>query len=526
MHLHVAMTGSRLGLLLTACALLAAPWGCSSNAPPADPEVVQVTALLAGRHATLLRARATRETRPLAPSAPAGERGIRWELVDPDGVVIARGTGPDVHAARYEFGEEQRIDPVQDPRSAAGTLSFEIPNVGGTLHFWEADGTSAGQAQFGAIAPKAPGVSEASLVNLSTDVLGAPVALVDHGSPRSHVNFLLLPDGYTEAELPQFHEFAAKVASGLSQIPGYSDHWDDINVYYQDVRSKDSGIADPKQPEDTKTTAFETTFGDGATSPRRCILPSNRVSAAAVASMLAIGRSVSADQIVIIANTHEYGGCAIPGDRVAVMSATEHAIRIMAHEIGHSLFKLADEYTDSPPACDASRWKKGTPNVGSDLDALPWRDLIPAGASLPTSPGDTSTPIGAFEGAGYCTTGAYRASEKCMMHTIDQAFCPVCKRELDRYFAAHTGGDRITDVQVRNMTGQGLFAGCEGTASETCSPLTYVGPKQSVTIHTHDGAMILDTQTIPQAPVHWSFEHVTAPSSQVTIRPDSLRPLG
>ena len=378
---------------------------------------------------------------------------------------------------------------------------------------------------FHAIGAPAQGVSESSLVDLSTDVLGAPVALVDHGDARTHVNFLFLPEGYTEEELPQFHEQAARFASGLSQIAGYSDHWDEVNVYYQDVRSKSSGIADPTRPDATRSTAFEATFGDGVSSPQRCILPSHRVSAAAIASAHAIARKVAADQIVIVANTSVYGGCAIPADRIAVISANDAAIRIVAHEVGHSLFKLADEYAYNPPTCDVARWKRGTANVSSDLAALPWQDLIPDGTTLPSGPNDAATPIGAFEGAGYCATGAYRPSDKCMMNLLADSFCPVCRREIDRYFAKRTGAGPINDVRVRNASGAGLFVGCDGTTSETCSQLTYIAAGKTALIHTQDGSMILDNQTVPNAPVAMSFQHVTAATADVTVSADATHPL-
>lgn len=511
-------------IVLLASALTAASVAACATATPADDAtLVHVDALLAPHRVTLLRASADGEARPATPDYD-GADAIRWELRDASGTLVATGHVSDGRTARYEFGESGQVDGVADPRAAIGTVSVDVPNVSGSLSFWDGAGRI-GTTPFEAVA-STDGVIESSLVDVSKDVIGTPVRLSTHAASADNVKLLLVPDGYTEAELPAFRKVAANVATKLGQIPGYREHWDQFDVYAQDVRSQNSGIFDPSKGGTPKDTAFETSFGDGVKSPHRCVLPSEHVRASAVASLHQIAKSISADMVIIISNSTEYGGCAMPWERLAVMTANELGVRIVAHEMGHALFDLSDEYEFNPPTCDLGALKRGKSNVSSDLGALPWKDMIASSTAVPTTSASAGT-VGAFEGGGYCAKGAYRPTANCFMRSLDADFCPVCRREVDRFFDRRKNPGP-SSVVVKNSANQGFYVKCGATGApeSRCSGWTWVATGKSATVRTVDGRLVIDNSTVSGASPRWSSVAVTATSASLTVYPheDPTRP--
>ncbi len=100
----------------------------------------------------------------------------------------------------------------------------------------------------------------------------------------------------------------------------------------------------------------------------------------------------------------------------------------VAHEMGHNVGLLADEYTEYQQTYVGS--ESAARNVTSITDAMliPWRHLIPAWKETPSVPG--SSGVGLYEGAGYYTGGKYRPTEFCMMVSGNR-YCPVCTIEIE-----------------------------------------------------------------------------------------------
>jgi hypothetical protein len=107
--------------------------------------------------------------------------------------------------------------------------------------------------------------------------------------------------------------------------------------------------------------------------------------------------------------------------------------------MGHTAFGLGDEYDGGTgagaapdvagPAASAAEY----PNISRtpDRQLLPWRDLVLPGTRLPTRRAPPGT-VGAFEGADYVMTGAFRPEFDCRMRTLGQPFCAVCRRAIRR----------------------------------------------------------------------------------------------
>jgi hypothetical protein len=154
------------------------------------------------------------------------------------------------------------------------------------------------------------------------------------------------------------------------------------------------------------------------------------VQAPVIAALESLRQRVNADLVVILANTSEYGGCAAPWQKLSVITASAPAA-LLAHELGHSLFNLADEYQGNSCYYTTSE----AANVTKNLNALPWHDLLTTN-QIPTNYQSASDhTVGAFEGAAICNHGVYRpVKENCLMRQLNAPFCPVCEREMHRFF--------------------------------------------------------------------------------------------
>jgi IgA peptidase M64 len=144
---------------------------------------------------------------------------------------------------------------------------------------------------------------------------------------------------------------------------------------------------------------------------------------------------------LVMVNTKDYGGS---GGMAVVFSCEPNwSPHIAIHELGHSHFGLADEYSDAGQSATKDPTE---PNVSADFDRkkLKWAALVDAGTPLPTlragdpAPSPPDKRIGAFEGGKYQEKGVWRPSFECKMRHIDTPyFCGVCqqtiRQELQRF---------------------------------------------------------------------------------------------
>jgi hypothetical protein len=351
------------------------------------------------------------------PAGPdAGDGALSWEL---DGDA---GTAGDPRKVRAEVGGD-----APDVLAPVGVLEIRVPNRAGWLRVRDASGLVLGEVRVAELTPS----DEQDLIDLSHDLVGPPRPVVDHGGAHD-VRLLILPEGYREEELGAFHADVDRLLATLATIPGYREHWSSIDVWTQDIRSRDSGIADPAAGID-RTTAFEVSFGDGVHVPRRLITTQASVQNDVLVAARKLARAVRADATILLANVDEWAGA---GGEVAALSRHPNAARILAHELGHRLFRLHDEYDGGGVKCQPQALGAAL-NLAVRLDRLPWNDLLTTTA-LPTHSSDGDDVIGAFEGGGYCAQGVFRGQKNCTMREAERDFCRVCLREIDRYFERRT----------------------------------------------------------------------------------------
>jgi hypothetical protein len=367
--------------------------------------------------------------RSLAPDA----RPLAWELADEQGVIVASGAVADPRGARAEF-DEQGKGHGGSLEATSGMFTVMVPNVDGELRVFPAPGQKtpvAAAKRKKTKNKKAPLTGEDKALGISS--------LSYVGRCGREVNLLVASEGYTDMAL--FHSDAQKLTSELQVIKGYAENWGQINVWAIDIPSASDGIYDPDVPTDAKTTAFNTAFyGDNkdASWPRRCVFP--RKSAPlprTTASLLARAqRRTRAQTVLVLVNEKEHGGCASVDHGIVYATTTNQMSAVMAHEVGHGLFILGDEYGYGTCRKDeAERW----PNLTTSAASPKWSALVNT-TELPTRTLDPST-IGAYPGGNSCDgvspgQEVFHAQARCLMNTLDADFCAVCMTRVRATFEA------------------------------------------------------------------------------------------
>jgi hypothetical protein len=256
-------------------------------------------------------------------------------------------------------------------------------------------------------------------------------------NPRA-LTLVFLAEGFRAAELPAYHAVVDAFIAKLRATAPFSTNMDALAAVRVESISPESGIDDgPRKV----ATLFDGAFAN----PRRLIVV-DQGKAKTMADKAVPGSRPFVG--LVVANTTEYGGS---GGAVAVFSREATAPDIALHELGHTLFGLADEYSDA----GASMTEPDEPNVtrkprpgaawtDADRQALKWRPFLTAGIALPTSSNPncdhvhnvTGPPgVGAFEGGKYRHCQVFRPTADCKMRTLTAPFCPVCQDVIRRKLA-------------------------------------------------------------------------------------------
>jgi len=273
--------------------------------------------------------------------------------------------------------------------------------------------------------------------------------IVDRGPASARWNIAIMGDGYREAQLGQFAADADRIVTALLATPPFDALRAAINVFRIDVASTDSGAADPVRCGGTGAaprTFFDSKFcGDDRI--RRLLVVKNRT-----ALKVAAAQVPQFHVAMVLVNSTVYGGS---GGQVAVLSLAEGSSEIALHELGHSAFGLADEYSyfagcgggDAPGTHDRHPAREPSePNVTIDPNraTAKWRALVLPATPMPTTrnancadcdPQANPLPagvVGAFEGAHYFHCGAFRPSFDCRMRALGSPFCAVCRAAIEK----------------------------------------------------------------------------------------------
>lgn len=313
------------------------------------------------------------EWRPLAAGGPVL---LDYQLQG-GGQVLASGQIADPRVINSETG-----GPVQ---LSFGVASLRLPASPGDLVFLEG-ASELGRVAFdpsqvrpqqeedGGEEPAGAGIGVTrSPLLRKGDVKSRPTRLFGNLSKKAGVDLLILAEGYKSSQLGAFRGNAKSIARSFRSIMSRQRRYGGrFNIWVQDVRSRSSGIDDPRSGRRADT-AFDVSFGTGNT--RRCTW---FTTADGEKAARALGRKAGADIVVVLANTGGYGGCANNG--LFVITHDGEGPWVMAHELGHALLGLGDEYDYGTCSHD------GHPNVGfsSRRARIPWGNSIGFATPLPT----------------------------------------------------------------------------------------------------------------------------------------------
>jgi hypothetical protein len=275
--------------------------------------------------------------------------------------------------------------------------------------------------------------------------------VVDNGPDPQRYNIVLLGDGFKEDELDRYAGDVDAFTATLKATPPYDRLWAAINVHRVDVVSVDSGAADPTTCGDgsegtgaAPRTFFDSTFC-GAGVARRLLTCDQ-----AAAKNLAKSQVPSVHLTIMLVNTSSYGGS---GGEVATVSTNPQSVEIALHEIGHTAFGFADEYstyqgcTSGEAGHDVYTGAEPLyPNITADVDpaTIKWRALLTNTTNpFPTTSNRDCTHcdpqpnprepsyVGAYDGAGYFHCKLYRPQYTCRMRELGNPYCTVCQAAIE-----------------------------------------------------------------------------------------------
>lgn len=265
--------------------------------------------------------------------------------------------------------------------------------------------------------------------------------IIDNGPPSKRFNLVLVAEGYQQREMTTFHGRVARFIKHLFATKPFDTFNQAINVYRIDVTSTDSGADEPRACGGSgvaRATYFDASF---------CYKNIARYMCANETLVQNVVETYILEwrQILVIVNSSRWGGSG--ESRIAVTTTSNGWEDIALHEIGHSAFRLEDEY-DYWVGCkhDMNRnnypgAKPAAPNVtiSTKRQNIDWSGFIHVGTPIPTTSNQnclkcdpqnspvTAGTVGAFEGASHYHCGVYRPEYDCKMRNVAHPFCAVCQ---------------------------------------------------------------------------------------------------
>jgi len=239
--------------------------------------------------------------------------------------------------------------------------------------------------------------------------------VVANGTATRKVDLVFVGDGYLSSQGPTFDRDVKDAANELFQYPFFREYRQHFNVHSAFVASPPNQFA----------------FGSVIRDPA-----SGVVSISKKSEIERVARKAPGCEIVIALSTLK--GRASGGHIVCLPS---RSFAPLAHELGHRLGKLGDEYDSMSSLVDREHHNLNEVHDGD----LPYPNLtLPKyfdntnRASLKKTikwkhfldlPGADALPW-AFQGGYYRAVDVYRPSYTCIMRSDSAPFCPVCHEAM------------------------------------------------------------------------------------------------
>lgn len=394
--------------------------------------------------------------RPLYPAAPDTLGDYRFLLHDAAGRLVAsEGYAP-------LFKEWQSTLKADDTTSTASfEESFFIPDIAGSILTLERRHPLRGFEPLTSFP-----INQLTRTEPIPHAEDQTVPVQINGNPATHMDFVILAEGYTIADRQNFVDDLNRLKAVLMSTEPYASASDKINITGLFRPTAQAGVAaTPDKEASTPRSNFGTSHG--VFDMARYMMPLGHHALAEAAAPF------SPDVIIVLVNTDVFGGGAMYGQHACIAARQPDDIfsYIVRHELGHVVAGLADEYysnstydpawfQQNPPwqpnasLLDANGHVKWQPRIAATTPTpTPWdqagfdalntpadpktRDLTKIGNALMAEP--FSGVIGAFEGACYSPKWVYRPAVNCIMFSrTTKAFCPICTDTLNQAIQRHT----------------------------------------------------------------------------------------
>ena len=306
-------------------------------------------------------------------------------------------------------------------------------------------------------------------------------------------NLVILGDGFAAADQATYNNWIQTTLLGSSGAFGRDYFFEDAsawNIFRVNLESVDSGVStrvydehgtpadgsdDTITSDTTRNTALGIIFSG---SWAHCWLEYGTNSESRIKAAL---KKWVPDYnfVLIVLNTMGFGGCG-GGGRAHVTLGS--GWDVIAHEFGHGLGGLADEYCvdgaysgSEPGAVDLT--------IDTNRATVKWGNFIAPSTPVPTGTGDCAgynqgtkpatwddnQDVGLFEGGGTRKTGIFRPAITCRMRSNSPPYCPVCYNSFKLQYDSYTGhhflncyagdfnGDGRSDVLVHSDNSIQIF---------------------------------------------------------------------
>ncbi|ANP56225.1 hypothetical protein AVL59_01180 [Streptomyces griseochromogenes] len=277
-------------------------------------------------------------------------------------------------------------------------------------------------------------------------------ALKRTGPVTGRLDLVVMGDGYTADEQGEFTAAAKEKLDDIFAVEPYRSYRGLFNIWLVDTVSGESGVSGDPTADVVKDSALGARFFCDDVERLLCVDTDKVARYAALAP--------DADIVFVIANSAKYGGAGYsagdlpPGSSfhgVATMSSdNDKSYLIGAHELGHSIGHLADEYQYAGYGAYPSADEPAAANLTllRDPGATKWYRWL--GAQDPTG-----SVVGTYEGGGYYETGIYRPTDTSIMRSLASTDFNVVGREA-MIAGFYADADALTSpVPTSRPVGQG-----------------------------------------------------------------------
>lgn len=237
------------------------------------------------------------------------------------------------------------------------------------------------------------------------------------GADDNRINLVILSEGYQTSELDQFITDATNYTNTMFSTSPFSEYTNYFNVYAIKVPSNESGADDPSENVyvDTYFNATFDAFGNSYLLYYEIDGNNANNTESKIYNVLA-DNFPAYDQALILVNTDDYGGS---GGLFPMAYSGYWGANVIMHELGHSLFDLKDEYYPG----DELAGEAINMTQENDANLIKWKNWV----------GTNDVGVYQYECSKCDTdnyTNWYKPHQNCIMESISQSFCSVCKEGM------------------------------------------------------------------------------------------------